>query len=174
MNGRIDDLTMDPSGFVVLSDHVPQIVQEIRYHSSPQESLQETNQTQTETKSTETKPTEPKPTESKTTEPKATAPAPTETKHTHNWGAWKQTKAPTCSAKGSEARSCTGCSKTQTRDLNQLSHNWSNWKQTKAPTCSYSFINTPDEDNHSGYESHGDWVVDAPAYDVCARCGATK
>ena len=34
MNGRINDLTMDPSGFVLLADFVPQIVQEIRYHST--------------------------------------------------------------------------------------------------------------------------------------------
>ena len=34
MNGRINDLTMDPSGFVLLADFVPQIVQEIRYYST--------------------------------------------------------------------------------------------------------------------------------------------
>ena len=272
-------------------------------------SMPETIPTQTETKPIETKPTEPKSTEPKPTEPKPTTPPPTETKHTHNWGAWKQAKAPTCSAKGTETRTCGNCGKTETRELNQLSHNWSNWKQTVAPTCSakgteartcgncgktetrelnqlshnwsnwkqtvaptcsangaeartcgncgktetremerlnHSFtaqtvaptcteggytvktcslcgaketvdqtaalghawvhhdeeghwqailtcrcgaqfytyndwylhfkanINTPDEDNHSGYEGHGDWIVDAPAYDVCSRCGITK
>ena len=34
MNGRINDLTLDPSGFVLLADFVPQIVQEIRYYST--------------------------------------------------------------------------------------------------------------------------------------------
>ena len=34
MNGRINDRTMDPSGFVLLADFVPQIVQEIRYYST--------------------------------------------------------------------------------------------------------------------------------------------
>ena len=29
-----NDVTMDPSGFVLLADHVPQIVQEIRYYST--------------------------------------------------------------------------------------------------------------------------------------------
>ena len=29
-----DDVTMNPSGFVVLADYVPHIVQEIRYHST--------------------------------------------------------------------------------------------------------------------------------------------
>ena len=31
---RIDSITMDPSGFVLLADFVPQIVQEIRYYST--------------------------------------------------------------------------------------------------------------------------------------------
>lgn len=34
MNGRINELTIDPSGFVLLADFVPQIVQEIRYYST--------------------------------------------------------------------------------------------------------------------------------------------
>ena len=29
-----NNVTMDPSGFVVLADYVPSIIQEIRYHSS--------------------------------------------------------------------------------------------------------------------------------------------
>jgi D-alanyl-D-alanine dipeptidase len=29
-----NDVTMDPSGFVLLADYVPQIVQEIRYYST--------------------------------------------------------------------------------------------------------------------------------------------
>lgn len=31
---RMKDITKDSSGFVVLADHVPQIIQEIRYHST--------------------------------------------------------------------------------------------------------------------------------------------
>lgn len=34
MNSHTQDLTKDPSGFVLLADHVPGIVQEIRYHST--------------------------------------------------------------------------------------------------------------------------------------------
>ncbi len=34
MNGRISDITMDSSDFVVLADFVPHIVQEIRYYST--------------------------------------------------------------------------------------------------------------------------------------------
>ena len=33
-NDSKNEVTMDPSGFTVLADHVPSIVQEIRYHSS--------------------------------------------------------------------------------------------------------------------------------------------
>ncbi|MBO4831243.1 MAG: peptidase M15, partial [Oscillospiraceae bacterium] len=31
---RKNDVAMDPSGFVLLADHIPQIVQEIRYYST--------------------------------------------------------------------------------------------------------------------------------------------
>ena len=34
MNGRINDRAMDPSGFVLLADFLPHIVQEIRYYST--------------------------------------------------------------------------------------------------------------------------------------------
>lgn len=35
MNRHINnDFTMDPSGFVLLADYVPHIVQEIRYYST--------------------------------------------------------------------------------------------------------------------------------------------
>ena len=33
MNNK-NDVTMDPSGFVLLADYVPHIVQEIRYYST--------------------------------------------------------------------------------------------------------------------------------------------
>ena len=34
MNSHTQDLTKDPSGFVVLADYIPGIIQEIRYHST--------------------------------------------------------------------------------------------------------------------------------------------
>ena len=34
MNSHTQDLTKDPSGFVVLTDYIPGIIQEIRYHST--------------------------------------------------------------------------------------------------------------------------------------------
>lgn len=39
----------------------------------------------------------------------------------HKWGEWKQTTAPSYTAKGKETRTCSGCSKKETRDVAQLS-----------------------------------------------------
>ena len=53
----------------------------------------------------------------------------------HSYGAWTQTKAPTCTAKGTETGRCTRCNAAQTRDVNALGHSYGAWTQTKAPTC---------------------------------------
>lgn len=55
--------------------------------------------------------------------------------HTHTWSEWTQTKAPTCTEKGTEARTCSGCGETETRELNALGHDWSEYKETKPATC---------------------------------------
>ena len=55
--------------------------------------------------------------------------------HTHTWSEWMQTKAPTCTEKGTEARTCSGCGETETRELNALGHDWSEYKETKPATC---------------------------------------
>ena len=52
----------------------------------------------------------------------------------HTWGAWTETKAPTCTAKGAETRTCSVCGKTETRDVNAKGHNMVA-KTTVAPTC---------------------------------------
>lgn len=52
----------------------------------------------------------------------------------HNWGAWTETKAPTCTAKGTEARTCAVCGKAETRDKAAKGHNMVA-KNTVAPTC---------------------------------------
>ena len=53
----------------------------------------------------------------------------------HSYGNWTQTKAPTCTAKGTETGSCTRCNAAQTRDVAALGHSYGAWTQTKAPTC---------------------------------------
>lgn len=52
----------------------------------------------------------------------------------HTWGAWTETKAATCTAKGAETRTCSVCGKTETRDVNAKGHNMVA-KNTVAPTC---------------------------------------
>lgn len=54
---------------------------------------------------------------------------------THNWGAWTQTKAPTCKETGLEERVCSLCGEKETREVAKTSHNWGAWTETKAPTC---------------------------------------
>ena len=90
-----------------------------------------------------TAPTEPKATEPKSSEPKPAEPKPSESKpaeppHTHSWGAWKQTKAPTCASSGEEARSC-ACGATETRPVAATGkHSW----QETSPTCTQEGVKT--------------------------------
>ena len=53
----------------------------------------------------------------------------------HKFGAWTQASAPECDKKGSEKRTCSVCSKTETRDVKALGHNFKNPEVTKEPTC---------------------------------------
>ena len=69
----------------------------------------------------------------------------------HSYGTWKQTKAPTCTAKGTEVRTCTRCNATETRDVEALGHDLKH-HAAKAATCT-----------EKGWE----------AYDTCNRCDYT-
>jgi hypothetical protein len=40
--------------------------------------------------------------------------------HTHTWGAWQETKAPTVTAEGEETRTCAACGEKETRPIPQL------------------------------------------------------
>ena len=55
----------------------------------------------------------------------------------HEWGEWKETKAPTCAAEGEETRICKlDASHKETRSVvvDPDAHEWGEWKQTTAPT----------------------------------------
>lgn len=88
----------------------------------------DTTSAKEETKAPETKPkdTTAKPTE--TTKPEETT-AP----HTHTYGTWKITKAPTCTASGTEQRTCV-CGDKQTRTVTAKGHTEQAVKG-KASTC---------------------------------------
>ncbi len=69
----------------------------------------------------------------------------------HSYGNWTQTKAPTCTAKGTEVRTCTRCNATETRDVEVLGHNTTH-HAAKAATC-----------------TEKGWA----AYETCSRCDYT-
>ena len=63
---------------------------------------------------------------------------PTGSTHTHQWGAWRQTQAPTCTTEGEETRICTldpTHIEKQALPIDPNAHNWGNWEETTAPTC---------------------------------------
>jgi len=55
--------------------------------------------------------------------------------HSHQWGEWTQTTAPTCTTAGTETRVCRlNVKHTGTRAVAPIGHEWGEWTQTKAPT----------------------------------------
>lgn len=55
----------------------------------------------------------------------------------HKMSEWKQTKAPSCEAKGEESRNCVVCAKKpETRAVAATGHvTWGSWTVSQAPTC---------------------------------------
>ena len=109
----------------------------------------------------------------------------------HSFGDWTQTKAPTCTEAGEEARSCATCGYTETREVAALDHSFGEWTQTKAPTsteageeertcatCGYTETREIPALDHS----FGDWTqTKAPTCTEageearsCATCGYTE
>ncbi len=61
----------------------------------------------------------------------------------HSYGNWTQTKAPTCTAKGTETRTCTRCNAVQTRDVNALGHSYKNGKCTRCGAADPNYKPAP-------------------------------
>ena len=92
---------------------------------------------------------------------------------THDWGEWKQTKAPTCLEAGDETRTCKrdGCGATETRPVDVIAHDWDtsawitdgskHWHKCKTPGCTA----ITDEAAHSG------GMATCQAKAKCAVCG---
>jgi hypothetical protein len=74
--------------------------------------------------------------------------------HTHQWGNWTETTAPTCTEAGIETRTCSlDATHTETRTgANALGHNFGDWTVTKEPTVT-----------EEGEETR-----------TCSRCGETE
>ncbi len=91
----------------------------------------------------------------------------------HSYGAWTQTKAPTCTAKGTEAGTCTRCNATQTRDVNALGHSYGAWTQTKAPTCTAKGTETQSCTRCNAAQTRDvNALGHSYANGKCTRCGA--
>ena len=92
---------------------------------------------------------------------------------THDWGEWKQTKAPTCLEEGDKTRTCKrdGCGATEMRPVDVIAHDWDtsvwitdgnkHWHKCKTPGCSA----ITDEEAHSG------GMATCQAKAKCAVCG---
>ena len=61
----------------------------------------------------------------------------------HSYGNWTQTKAPTCTAKGTETGRCTRCNAAQTRDVNALGHSYKNGKCTRCGAADPNYKPAP-------------------------------
>ncbi len=73
--------------------------------------------------------------------------------HTHIFGDWTTTEAATCTAEGTQTRTCSVCNKVETQTIAALGHNYSTaWTTDKAATC-----------GTAGSKSHH-----------CTRCGDKK
>ena len=55
--------------------------------------------------------------------------------HTHTWGEWVVTTAPTCTTDGVETRTCTDTAHTDTRPIAKLGHDWKDQTITTPATC---------------------------------------
>ena len=108
----------------------------------------------------------------------------------HSYGNWTQTKAPTCTAKGTETRTCTRCNAAQTRDVAALGHSYGEWNQTKAPTCTAKGTETRTctrcnatetrdvealghNTTHHAAKAATCTEIGWEAYDTCSRCNYT-
>lgn len=58
----------------------------------------------------------------------------------HTFGEWSQTKAPTCTEKGQQIRSCSACQTAEFGDIEALGHTLTNTTIIKQPTCAETGI----------------------------------
>lgn len=77
---------------------------------------------------------------------------PTTQVHVHSFGVWGIVTSATCTASGSQSRTCSGCGTTETQTIAALGHNFGAWVETIAATC-----------ETEGSQSR-----------TCGRCGETE
>ncbi|MBR5289500.1 MAG: DUF4886 domain-containing protein, partial [Erysipelotrichaceae bacterium] len=107
--------------------------------------------------------------------------------HEHTYGSWIMTTYPTCTDKGEEMRVCVQCTKTESREVDELSHQYES--AVTAPTCEDAGYTTYtcSRGDHSyvsdhvealGHEEVTDEAVEATCTETgltegkhCERCG---
>ncbi len=92
----------------------------------------------------------------------------------HTWGAWGRTAQPTCTAKGTETRTCSVCGNTETRDVAATGHNMVA-KNTVAATCTEGGYTLYECANGCGKTEKRDAtnaLGHSYADGACTRCGA--
>ena len=52
----------------------------------------------------------------------------------HQYGAWSETKASTCTENGQESRTCSVCEKQEVRELSAKDHQYGSWSVVKQPS----------------------------------------
>ena len=98
--------------------------------------------------------------------------------HNHDWGGWTETSAATCSAKGVETRTCSGCGETQTQDIdiNPANHALQPAAGSKLPTCTelgyggQECINCDYTVGVGGIPSLGGHTVTSWSFKTAANC----
>ena len=67
--------------------------------------------------------------------PSEESPVETTTAHTHAWGEWTETAAPSCTDEGKHERTCTACGETEAKLIRALGHRESAWITDPNRTC---------------------------------------
>ncbi|MBE6608663.1 MAG: hypothetical protein E7633_08935 [Ruminococcaceae bacterium] len=63
-------------------------------------------------------------------------------KKNHNYGSWKTTKEPTCTAKGKKERTCKDCNYVATSSISANGHKWGEWEVTTPATATVNGVET--------------------------------
>jgi len=108
------------------------------------------------------------------------------------WGSWSVTNAGNCKVKATLQRTCSKCSKSETKEGDYGSHPWGSWTQYQAATCitqavfirKCSLCSTSDSKIEGGYGSHtwGAWQVSQVAtckiqgtsIRICSTCKSSE
>ena len=98
----------------------------------------------------------------------------------HNFGQWAIISMPSCTAKGTEIRTCSTCKQEETRDVPETGHALGVWKVTTQPTCENKGKQTKScskcsyketkEIDATGHSYLNQWTIDTKA--TCTTTGS--